>query len=89
MTVQVDVDTPMEAWADGENETIHLTIGQTAVNLDTAGASRLVDALQQKLKALDPHAYACDECLDTGERYVPIARGAVTISSCHCPAARR
>ncbi|NUT54143.1 MAG: hypothetical protein HOV94_43660 [Saccharothrix sp.] len=86
-------DTPVRAWVDDESATILLSVGpppgQVVLGLSVNGADRLIDAVERELKVLEPTGYDCDICCDTGQLFVPIARGAVSIRSCHCPAARR
>jgi hypothetical protein len=86
-------DTPLRAWVDDETGTVCLSVGpppgQVVLGLTANGADRLLDAVRRELKVLDPSGFDCDDCLDTGQRWTPVARGAASLSSCHCPAARR
>ncbi|WP_158844279.1 hypothetical protein [Saccharothrix deserti] len=86
-------DTPLRVWVDDESETVCLSVGpppgQVVLGLTISGASRLLEAVQRELKVLDPAGYDCDDCLDTGEQWVPMAPGSVGNRACHCPAARR
>lgn len=86
-------DTPFRAWVDDETKTVCLSLGpppgQVVLGLSQRGACRLLDAVQRELKVLDPTGFDCDDCLDTGEQWVPVARGAASVRACHCPAASR
>lgn len=57
--------------------------------LTVNGADRLLEAVQRQLEVLEPTGYDCDDCHDTGDLWIARARGAVSLTSCHCPAARR
>jgi hypothetical protein len=85
--------TQLRAWVDEETESIYLSVGpppgQVLLGLTAHGASRLLDALQRELKVLDPTGFDCDDCLDTGQQWVPMSRGAASVRACHCPAASR
>ncbi|WP_306748549.1 hypothetical protein [Saccharothrix yanglingensis] len=92
-TPRVLDDTPLRAWVDHGTATVHLAVGpppdEVLVDLSLVGASRLADALQREVAVLEPTGCDCDECLDTGTLWTPMARGAASTASCHCPAARR
>ncbi|WP_433265320.1 hypothetical protein ACQPZF_37595 [Actinosynnema sp. CS-041913] len=77
-------------YADRGMETVFVSIGQAPdqvlLGLTEAGAQRLVEDISRELKVLAP-ADHCEECDDTGERWVPMGVGAIRLSSCHCRAA--
>lgn len=84
-------DTPLRAWVDDETGTVCLSVGpppgQVVLGLTANAADRLLDAVRRELKILEPTGYECDDCLDTGQQWTPVARGAVRLSGCHCTAA--
>lgn len=87
--MRVDTGTPVEVRGDEETATVLLAIGEVRLDFTEDAAHDLVDAVRRELRVLDPSGHACDDCYDTGSRYRPMAPGAVWISDCYCPAARR
>lgn len=93
--VDVRLDTPVRGWVEEDMERILLTIGeypaQVLLGLTERGALDLLDVIKRELAVLsppDPDDPACEACLDTGDLWVPVARGAVACRECDCPAGR-
>ncbi|GGP70076.1 hypothetical protein [Saccharothrix coeruleofusca] len=87
--IRVEVGTPVEVRGDEASATVFLSVGEVRLSFTEDAAHDLLDAVRRELNALDPFGYDCADCQDTGDRWVGIARGAVSRRACHCPAARR
>lgn len=66
-----------------------LALGEVVFGFTECDAHELLDTVERELKVLSPSGFACDECQDTGELWIPVARGAVSNQACDCQFAAR
>ena len=71
------------------DQKVCVAVGEVEFGLTERNANRLLDTVERELKVLCPSGFACDECEDTGDQWLPMARGAVVLRDCDCQFAAR
>jgi hypothetical protein len=66
-----------------------LAVDEVVLGFTERDAHELLVTVERELKVLCPSGFACDDCEDTGQLWLPLARGAVSSRDCECQFAAR